>query len=169
MKRILSSISSITVLILLLLLSGCSLQKVPDSDSVSQLEFATILPIQTLVVGNSNLTVEVAATDASRAQGLSDRASLPPDRGMIFVFDQAGKYSFWMNRMNFPLDFIWLRHSQVVEVTTDVPPPTAESPVPVTITPKQSVDAVIEVNAGWTAQQGVTVGQRVQGLTGLQP
>ena len=57
----------------------------------------------------------------------------------------------------------------MVEVTTDVPPPTAESPVPVTITPKQSVDAVIEVNAGWTAQQGVTVGQRVQGLTGLQP
>jgi len=158
---------------LLVALAGCSLRLAPSVrpavESQSAPTFYSELPSRVLTIGEAELTVEVAVTDASRAQGLSNRASLPPDRGIIFVFDQAGKYSFWMNRMNFPLDFIWLRHSQVVEVTTDVPPPTAESPVPVTITPKQSVDAVIEVNAGWTAQQGVTVGQRVQGLTGLQP
>jgi len=122
-----------------------------------------------IIFNNIILTVEVAKFSADQAKGLSGRPDLCDNCGMLFSYNDLAIRHFWMNRMNFPLDFIWLRHSQVVEVTTDVPPPTAESPVPVTITPKQSVDAVIEVNAGWTAQQGVTVGQRVQGLTGLQP
>ena len=42
------------------------------------------------------MTVELARTSREQETGLMGRQSLPTDRGMLFIFPETGKYSFWM-------------------------------------------------------------------------
>ena len=70
-----------------------------------------------------------------------------------------------MKDMNFALDFIWLSKDQVVEITPQVPAPSAQVPIPATIRPSQPVTAVIEVPAGWAIKSNIKVGDKVLGLT----
>ena len=147
---------AITILAVVALLAGCSLKNTPG--------VATVLPVTNLIVGEARLAVEVANDDAKRQQGLSGREVLPKDGGMLFVFDEPGRYEFWMKDMRFALDMLWLASGQVTEVTANVPAPSSATPEPVRIRPQQAVDMVIEVPAGWAAANRVSVGDQVQGL-----
>lgn len=154
-------------ILLSLSLTGCSLiSKAPQVPPlVSQSVQESSLPKQELNINGVKLIVEVANTDAERAQGLSGRESLPPDTGMLFLFDKTDRYNFWMNGMKFALDYIWLNQEQVVEITPRVPAPALSDPFPVSLRPTRDIDAVIEVPAGWAEANNVTVGSEVVGLT----
>src|SRR5208282_2732770 len=60
-----------------------------------------------IMIGGVVLTVELAATATAQERGLSGRASMPSNEGMLFVFDHPSYWSFWMTDMKFPLDIIW--------------------------------------------------------------
>jgi hypothetical protein len=86
---------------------------------------------------------------------------------MLFVFDEEGRYSFWMKEMRFPLDLVWIGPSAegctVVDVTHKAPPPApgqglAELPL---YTPVAPARYVLEVNGGETEAAGVRVDSRV--------
>ena len=49
------------------------------------------------------LSVEVAATDPQRAQGLMNRSRLAPASGMVFVFAKPTRAQFWMKDTLIPL------------------------------------------------------------------
>ncbi len=146
----------ITILAVVALLAGCSLKTTPG--------VAIALPVIDLTVGGTKLAVEVANDDAKRQQGLSGREALPKDGGMLFVFDEPGRYEFWMKDMRFALDMLWLAGGKVIEVTAKVPAPSSATPEPARIRPQQAVDMVIEVPAGWAAANRVSAGDQVQGL-----
>ena len=57
---------------------------------------AQSLPLVELSAGIHRIEAEVAATPAQRMRGLMERASLPPQRGMLFVFDQEARHCMWM-------------------------------------------------------------------------
>jgi len=122
------------------------------------------LSTRQLKIGEASLVVEVADTLLSRAQGLSGRAELAPDHGMLFVFPAASRYEFWMKDMNFALDFLWLHKGVVVEVVANVPPPSQAEPTPARVRPSQLADSVIEVPAGWAAEHKVVAGAKVEQL-----
>jgi uncharacterized membrane protein (UPF0127 family) len=92
---------------------------------------------------NQCVILEVADTDAARAHGLSDRQSMPLNRGMLFEFDQPGRQCMWMKDMRFDLDMIWLdTDGKVTHVAQRVDPESY---------PKSFCGEgkyVIEVNAG---------------------
>ena len=107
--------------------------------------------------------VELARTAAERTRGLGGHAPLGADEGMLFVFPEAGRHSFWMKGMTFALDIIWIRDGQVVHVLADVPPPrpgTPDSELPI-YTPPATADYVLEVSAGFAARWGIQAGSRV--------
>ena len=114
------------------------------------------------------VTVDVAADDPTRQQGLMYRDSLANDRGMIFLFPTAGDYPFWMKNTLIPLDIIWIDDQmRVVHVGHDVPPCKAD---PCTSYPPNAVARyVLEVAAGVAARHGLVNGQtlRFQGLEGV--
>ena len=102
--------------------------------------------------------VELARTEPERRKGLMDRASLPEDAGMLFIFDASSVQSFWMKNTLIPLDMIFVDEGgRIVGVV--------ERAAPQTLTPR-SVGApsryVLEVNGGWSKAHGVRAGDRVR-------
>jgi uncharacterized membrane protein (UPF0127 family) len=111
------------------------------------------------------VTVEVAADDDTREQGLMFRDHLADDRGMIFLFTQSGEYPFWMKNTLIPLDMIWIDDAhRIVHVAHDVPPCKAD-PCP-SYPPNAPARSVLELAAGVAAKHNLKVGDtlRFEGL-----
>ena len=58
--------------------------------------------------GTARFKVEVADTPDSRAAGLMHRESLPPQKGMLFVFESPGQAAFWMKNTFDPARYVVL-------------------------------------------------------------
>jgi uncharacterized membrane protein (UPF0127 family) len=118
-------------------------------------------PTPSLLINGFTVNLEIADTEQKKNEGLSNRDFLPQNSGMLFVFDTPGEYVFWMNEMNFPLDFIWLNGNKVVQTNENVPAPLKGEP-PAVIKPEYAVDKVLEVNAGFIKSASVKIGDEVK-------
>jgi uncharacterized membrane protein (UPF0127 family) len=108
-------------------------------------------------VGTTTFSVEVADTEATREKGLGGRDTLAQGAGMLFVFERAGNWGFWMKDTRVPLDIVWARaDGTIVSVARGV----ATSTYPRVFYPA-TPDAmyVLEVNAG--AAAGAQPGQKM--------
>jgi uncharacterized membrane protein (UPF0127 family) len=108
-------------------------------------------------VGIGGRVFDAEAVRSSRAHklGLGGRKDLCGECAMLFVFDTADRYAFWMKGMRFPLDIVWIRGDRVVHVARNVPVLPLES-----IVPPEPADRVLEVNAGMAS--GVRIGDVVE-------
>jgi uncharacterized membrane protein (UPF0127 family) len=83
---------------------------------------------------------------------------------MLFVFPTSSQPAFWMQGMQFPLDFIWISAGgRITDLTENVPPPAAATPdseLPV-YRPSAPVLYVLEVNAGVVAATAVHMGDAI--------
>ena len=110
------------------------------------------------------LSVEIAETEAQRAQGLMERRSLPEDEGMVFLYDetQPASAGFYMFRTRIPLDIAFFDASgAIVRILTMQP---CESPNPGVCRiyqPGVGYRGALEVNAGWFERHGVAEGDRI--------
>lgn len=112
----------------------------------------------TLQFGNKTIAVEEVKSLRDKQKGLSGRESIADNRGMLFIYDEAGKHCFWMKDMKFPIDILWLDESkQVVYIAAHVPP---ES-FPDSFCPPEDAKYVLEVKAGLSDQAGVDVGSQL--------
>ena len=122
-----------------------------------------------VIIGDSVLPVELAVNSVERTKGLSDRDGLEPGTGMLFIFEGRQASSFWMRKMRFSLDFVWISEDcRVVDITSDVPfpkPGTETSELP---SYSSAVPAAynLEVNAGEVNLFGISVGDTVR-FTGI--
>ncbi len=115
--------------------------------------------VQTEISGHG-FTLEVAETPESRARGLSERPDLDQDRGMLFLFDRAGVYPFWMKDTLIPLDIIWLQDGEIKDIVTlQAPTSTLFTPIHM---PLALANAALELNAGEAEKLGLKVGQRLE-------
>ena len=108
------------------------------------------------------LKVEVASSNKERAKGLSDRESLSADTGMLFVFNNSGKYSFWMKDMNFPIDIIWIdENSKIVFIEKDAKPESYPALLGGLVDSKY----VLETISGFASKNNIKIGDRVDFLS----
>ena len=118
-------------------------------------------PVEPLQVRTSRgpvtFQVELADTDEERARGLMFRGSMPADRGMIFVFDQAAPQAFWMQNTYIPLDIIYIgADGRIVSIAKNTPT-LSETPIPSGAPARY----VLEINAGLSDRHGIAPGDRV--------
>lgn len=67
----------------------------------------------------------VADSEKKRVLGLSDRASIKLDKGMIFIFDYPSENCLWMKDMKFSLDMLWLNENkEIINIKKEVSPAT---------------------------------------------
>ncbi|MCB9681270.1 MAG: DUF192 domain-containing protein [Alphaproteobacteria bacterium] len=120
------------------------------------------LPVATIDVKGHSLTVEVAASQETRAQGLMHRDSLGAERGMIFVYDDDAPRRFWMKDTRIPLSIAFIDKEGTIVRIADMAPLTTDG------TPSlYPARYALEVNKGWFAAKGVTTGDRIGGLDTL--
>jgi uncharacterized protein len=104
------------------------------------------------------IIAEVVDTPESRELGLSGRTGLAKDEGMLFVFDKAGRYGFWMKDMLFPLDMVWINEDGlVVNIERSVSPESYPKAYINTIDAKY----VLELSQGATKTYGLYIGSKV--------
>ena len=118
----------------------------------------------TVVIGSAAFPVEVAVTAEQRQQGLSGRPALTSGTGMLFVFESPMPLQFWMKRMQFPLDFVWIEADCTIgEITRDVPPPPSDTKDAdlARISPQGDMQYMLEINAGEASELGLEPGQSV--------
>ncbi len=66
-------------------------------------------PVQAATAsGIHEFVVWIAADDASRERGLMFVRELPPDRGMLFVFEEPQPLAFWMKNTYVSLDLVFI-------------------------------------------------------------
>jgi len=119
---------------------------------------------ETAYFGQKKLFLEIATTASQKQQGLSDRDNLCSDCGMFFVFDSPGIYPFWMKKMHFDIDILWLADNRVVEIIEAV-----KKPKPVDFDQPKEIyqniipaDRVLEVNSGWVAKNNIKIGDELR-------
>lgn len=105
-----------------------------------------------------SMSFEIADTPAKQEQGLSNRASIPDNYAMLFVFRQPARVGFWMKDMLVPIDMIWLSdNGTIVLVDHSVDPST----YPHAFYPPVPVPYVLETRAGYANDHGWDVGKKV--------
>jgi uncharacterized protein len=99
----------------------------PIPGAEATLTAAPVLTRTTLTITNSrgepvHMTVEVADTEESRSLGLMFRPSMPPDDGMLFVFEGDTTSPFWMENTILPLSIAFIDASGKIRDIHDMQP-----------------------------------------------
>ena len=107
--------------------------------------------------GEHRFQVWIAADDRSRERGLMHVRELPPDHGMLFVFDAPKLAALWMKNTHVALDMIFIgSDGVVVNVAQDAEPMSLDP-----IASAAPVLAVLEVEAGTAERIGLSAGSRI--------
>lgn len=101
-------------------------------------------------INDQYILANIAKTQKTRETGLSGRTELSVNEGMLFIFDEPGRYGFWMKGMNLPIDIIWINGERIVGIQERVQNPvpgTPDSELSVYF-PPEDIDKVLEVASG---------------------
>lgn len=115
-----------------------------------------ILPGVNLSIAGKLLKAEVAATNQQRYMGLSFRASMGADEGMLFVYDAERPLTFTMRNTLIPLSIAFVSADLVINEIHDM-----------NVGPNQLFDSrqvaqyALEVKQGWFEQNGIKAGARI--------
>lgn len=122
--------------------------------------FSYIYSKSNLTINGYTLQVEEAKTSLQQQRGLSGRKSIAENQGMLFIFPEEKRLSFWMHKMLMPIDMIWLNAQyQVVSIKENVPPCVQNK-----VCPNYAADGqyVLETQAGFVTKHHVKVGDVVE-------
>lgn len=117
-------------------------------------------------IGTNKIKVEIADEESKRIRGLSGREFLGENEGMLFIFKNKDFHRFWMKDMKIPLDFIWIQENRIVDIMENVLPPKNSTDKLSVYFPKEPIDKVLEVNAGWSKKNNIKIGDKVN-ISGL--
>jgi hypothetical protein len=136
----------------LFLISGALLFNAPEQTQVININFP----------GGAVLKAEVADTPEKLLFGLAFRNVLPPDEGMVYIFEESGLHRVWTKEFQFPVDVIWVDESKIVVHVVEKALPCIESRCPWYGPPPLGARYVIEANAGFVEQAKVAIGAQLK-------
>jgi uncharacterized membrane protein (UPF0127 family) len=117
------------------------------------------MPVMELSAGFHRIEAEVAATDRDRQVGLMNRREMPPQRGMLFVFDHENTHCMWMRNTLLPLSVAFVDAKGVIINIADMKPQSDDNHCA-----KVPARYALEMNVGWFAQRGIKPGMKLGGI-----
>jgi len=103
------------------------------------------------------LVAELAIDNQSRQCGLSLRDSLPPDRGMLFIYRFRQAMAFWMKDTKIPLSIAFLNSNGIVINIEDMVPMDTKT----IIRSLRPARYALEMNKDWFLLHDLKVGDYV--------
>ncbi|MCO5104422.1 MAG: DUF192 domain-containing protein [Burkholderiaceae bacterium] len=125
-----------------------------QAQNAPQLDLARV----ELSAGMHRIDAQVARTPGERQTGLMHRKTMPPQEGMLFVFDQPGVQCFWMKNTLLPLTAAFVADDGTVVNLADMQPETTDSHCSA-----KPVRYVLEMNQGWFKSRGIKAGFKLSG------
>lgn len=112
---------------------------------------------QPLRLGETTIQAEIALSETEQRVGLMHRDELAPDHGMLFVYEEPQRLSFWMKNTLIPLDLGFFDAEGVLLQVVRLYPhdQTAKSSA------SEAVQFGLEMNQGWFRAQGITPGAQL--------
>ena len=108
--------------------------------------------------GRANFAVAVAHDAAERSQGLMNVPEMATMSGMLFVYPNAQRATFWMRNTLIGLDMIFVGPDGAILSIHENAVPLDET----VINGGDGVKYVLEVNAGMVARLGINIGDSLQ-------
>lgn len=65
-------------------------------------------PTEKITIAGTTYSLELALDDDARTKGMGGRTTLAPDAGMLFIFPDSQRRSFWMRDCTLDLDIIFV-------------------------------------------------------------
>ena len=126
----------------------------------------TLLPMQSawagdiaLQIGGHRVRAAITDTPHSRERGLMQSAPLCENCGMLFVFPQAGRYSFWMQDTPLPLAIAFIAaDGSIIDIDE------MQSNTTLRHSARNNFLYALEMNKGWFTSHAIKPGDRVGGL-----
>lgn len=125
------------------------------ADGVSDGKPQTGLRTVTLRSGSVEVLAELAMTDAEMQKGLMYRKELADGRGMLFVYKEDRKLSFWMKNTLIPLSIAYIGSDGVIKDIRDMEPLSLAS-----VESSRYVRYALEAPLGFYARAGLEPGDR---------
>ena len=112
-------------------------------------------------VNNMTLDVILATTPSDQSKGLAIKESMNESEGMLFVFKNPQKHSFWMKDMKFPIDIIWAdSEGKIVHIEKNLQPCIFLLPC-TSYSPLNDSLYVLEVVSNFTNKYDVKIGDQI--------
>jgi len=122
------------------------------------------LPMLELSAGMHRIEAEVANTEPRRMFGLMRREYLPPQRGMLFVFDADARHCMWMKNTLIPLSVAFLdAHGKVINIE-EMEPQTENNHCAA-----RPARFALEMNPSWFRKRGIGPGAAIGGIERAPP
>jgi hypothetical protein len=121
------------------------------------------MPVVQLNAGMHLIRAEVAADFGSRMQGLMHRATMPPNAGMLFIFDESTQHCMWMKNTLIALSVAFIDDKGAITNIEDMQPQTEDSHCA-----SRPARYALEMNRGWFASKGIKPGSRIGGIPGVK-
>lgn len=116
------------------------------------------LPTIKLWLGAHEIVTEIARTPIEHQVGMMWRTNMAEMEGMIFIFDDPGRRSFWMRNTLVPLDIAYLASDGTL-LDVHAAQPRDETPVP---SDTDRVQYVLETRQGWFQRNNVKPGMQIR-------
>jgi uncharacterized protein len=115
--------------------------------------------------GSPRLDLQLARTPAEHERGLMFVDVLPPDSGMLFVYQAQAQEAYWMYNTLIPLSIAFIDRDGTIVDIQDMArlddPSDSQLASRFTYPPAAPYWYALEVNQGWFVQHGVGVGQQM--------
>jgi uncharacterized protein len=102
--------------------------------------------------------VDLADDPQERAQGLMFVQSMSTLRGMLFVYEQPQRTSFWMENTLIPLDMIFADPTGTIVTVHENAIPLDRTSIP----GGDNIQFVLEINGGLSSRLGIVPGDLLQ-------
>ncbi|WP_419904268.1 DUF192 domain-containing protein [Kiloniella sp.] len=112
------------------------------------------LTIFTLKGEAHKFDVELAISSEQKSQGLMNRREMPPESGMLFIYEDENDVMMWMKNTYLPLDMLFINSKGEIVYIEEYTTPLSTR----TISSGQNVIGVLELNAGTVLRLGIKVG-----------
>ena len=109
-----------------------------------------------LQVAHKQITVEIADTEQLRAKGLMNWENMAWDTGMLFIFEEERKLSFWMKNTLIPLSIAYISKNGVIKEIHKMYPLDESS-----VSSSRSVMYALEMNQGWFEDNNISIGDKI--------
>ena len=113
----------------------------------------------TTKAGPQEFQVEIADDGRETQRGLMFRRSMADNEGMLFVFPNDERRSFWMQNTYIPLDMLFIKADGTIDSIAERTQPLSER----SVLSKGPVRYVLEINGGLSDTLGIAPGDTISG------